>query len=298
MEVVITGGAGFIGGHIALHLEERGFDVIVVDSLERASMTNYLKGRRIKVITADLRGHVEVPCANVVIHAAAYVDVAESFEKPYDYFVNNVAVTSKIAKKASECNAFVIYLSSAAVYGNPVYLPIDENHPTSPLSPYGLTKLMGEEVVKFYGKLGLQYAVMRLFNVYGPCQNRAYAGVITKFVERVRQGLPPIIYGDGDQTRDFIHVDDVVKFIEMVLDKKPRGTFNVGTGRATSIRELAKLVIELAGIEAEPVYTSPRPGDIRHSVADIRRALSLGWKPRVELRSGIKSLIEGKSYCP
>lgn len=280
-----------------MHLEGKGFSVVIIDSLERASMASYLKDKRIKIVAADLREHVEVPCTDVIIHAAAYVDAAESFEKPYDYFVNNVAVTSKIAKRAFECGAFMVYLSSAAVYGNPVYLPLDENHPTNPLSPYGLTKLMGEEVVEFYGKLGLRYAVMRLFNVYGPCQNRAYAGVIVKFVERAKQGLPPVIYGSGDQTRDFIHIDDVVKFIEIVIEKKARGVFNVGTGKATSIKELAKLVMRLVGIDAEPIYTSPRPGDIMHSVADIRKALDLGWEPRIELRDGIKSLIESKLYC-
>jgi UDP-glucose 4-epimerase len=133
-------------------------------------------------------------------------------------------------------------------------------------------------------------AVLRLFNVYGPGQTGPYAGVISKFVERAKRGLLPVIYGDGTQTRDFIHVADVARFVEVVLDRGAAGVFNVGTGRAVSIRELAAIVMRLAGLGGEPLYGPPRPGDIKHSVADVSKAKSLGWQPQMPLEEGLRRL--------
>ena len=130
-------------------------------------------------------------------------------------------------------------------------------------------------------------AVLRLFNVYGPGQTGTYAGVISKFVERAKRSLLPVIYGDGTQTRDFIHVADVAQFVEVVLD---RGAFNVGTGRAVSIRELAVIVMRLAGLGGEPLYGPPRPGDVKHSAADVSKAKSLGWQPQMPLEEGLRRL--------
>jgi len=133
-------------------------------------------------------------------------------------------------------------------------------------------------------------AVLRLFNVYGPGQTGTYAGVVSKFIERDKRGLPPVIYGDGTQTRDFIHVADVARFVEAVLDRGAAGVFNVGTGRAVSIRELAAAVMRLAGLGGEPAYAPPRSGDIKHSVADVSKARALGWEPRVPLEEGLRRL--------
>jgi UDP-glucose 4-epimerase len=133
-------------------------------------------------------------------------------------------------------------------------------------------------------------AVLRLFNVYGPGQTGPYAGVISKFVERAKRGLSPVIYGDGTQTRDFIHVADVARFVEVVLDRGAAGVFNVGTGRAVSIRELAAIVMRLAGLGGEPLYGPPRPGDIKHSAADVSKAKSLGWQPQMPLEEGLRRL--------
>ncbi|MEM2024988.1 MAG: NAD-dependent epimerase/dehydratase family protein [Desulfurococcaceae archaeon] len=290
--MLITGGAGFIGGHLALYLESKGYDVIAVDNLERASMVSALRDAKIRLIVADLRDLQELPLADVIVHAAAYIDVAESFEVPYKYVVNNAAVTAKIAKAANERGVHVIYISSAAVYGEPHYIPVSEDHPANPISLYGLSKWMGEEIVAFYGRLGAEYTIIRPFNVYGPCQSKAYSGVILKFADRARRGLPPIIYGDGEQVRDFIHVTDLAKFIEIVINKSKVGVFNAGTGEGMTINKLARLVMDLAGITGSPVYEPPRRGDIKRSVADIRRALELGWSPSVKIEEGLRELLE------
>lgn len=290
VKVAVVGGAGFIGSHVSIFLKERGFDVVVVDSLERANSADVLGEAGVPLIVADVRRD-ELPGADVYIHAAAYIDVEESWERPYEYAVNNAAATLRLAKRALEIGAFLVYVSSAAVYGQPRYLPVDEGHPTEPTSPYGLTKLWGEQAVSLYSKVGLRHAVVRPFNVYGPRQRGPYAGVIARFVERARRGLPPIIYGDGKQTRDFIHVSDVASLIAAVVERGAEGTYNAGTGRAVSVAQLARLIARLAGLDADPVYAPSRPGDIRHSVADIRRARTLGWEPRIRLEDGVRQLL-------
>ena len=286
VRVVVTGGAGFVGSHVAVWLAERGFKVVAVDSLERASAVRRLEEAGVPLVVGDVR-FVDLPPADAVVHAAAYISVEESWERPYDYMWNNAAATARVAKQCAERGARLVYISSAAVYGEPVRLPISEDHPTRPLSPYGLSKLAGERVVEM---LTPGAAVLRLFNVYGPGQTGPYASVITKFLERARRGLPPVIYGDGGQTRDFVHVSDVARFVEVVLDRGASGVFNVGSGRAASIRELAGFVMSLAGLDGGPVYAPPRPGDIKHSVADITKARGLGWEPRVGIEEGLRWL--------
>lgn len=289
VRVVVTGGAGFIGSHVAVYLKSLGFDVIAVDNLERASAVGRLEEAGVPLVVADLR-YAELPRGDAVIHAAAYISVGESWEKPYEYMWNNAAVTAKVGREAARSGAYLVYLSSAAVYGNPLYTPIDEGHPTRPTSPYGLSKLAGEEALALLRNAGLKYAVARLFNVYGPGQTGPYAGVITRFLERAKRGLPPVIYGTGEQTRDFIHVADVARLVAALLEKGAQGVFNVGTGRAVSIRDLARMVMKLAGLDGGPAYADPRPGDIMHSVADISKARGLGWGPRIALEEGLAQL--------
>jgi UDP-glucose 4-epimerase len=286
MRIVVTGGAGFIGSHVAAYLAERGFRVVAVDNLERASAVKRLEEAGVPLVVGDVR-HVDLPPADAVVHAAAYISVEESWERPYDYMWNDAAATARVAKRCAETGASLVYISSAAVYGEPQRLPIDESHPTRPLSPYGLSKLAGEQITQM---LAPGAATLRLFNVYGPGQTGPYAGVVSKFIERAKRGLPPVIYGDGTQTRDFVHVADVARFIEVVLERGAADVFNVGTGRAVSIRELATIVMHLAGLNGEPLYAPPRPGDIKHSVADVTKARALGWEPRITIEEGLKGL--------
>jgi len=282
---VVTGGAGFVGSHVAAYLAERGFRVVAVDNLERASAVKRLEEAGVPLVVGDVR-HMDLPPADAVVHAAAYISVDESWERPYDYMWNNAA-TARVAKQCAETGARLIYISSAAVYGEPQHLPIDESHSTRPLSPYGLSKLVGEQMTQM---LAPGAAVLRLFNVYGPGQTGTYAGVVSKFIERAKRGLPPVIYGDGTQTRDFIHVADVARFVEVVLDRGAAGVYNVGTSRAVSIRELAAIVMRLAGLGGEPLYAPPRPGDIKHSAADVSKARALGWEPQMPLEEGLRRL--------
>jgi len=301
MNILITGGAGFIGHNLAISLKNSGFNVKVLDSLERSTgfALNRLKEAGIPVTKTSITNLEKTKDSfrgsDVVIHAAAYVDVAESMEKPLIYFENNILGTASVAKASLDAGvSLLVYLSSAAVYGNPVRLPLDENHPTRPISPYGFSKLMGEEVLRFFSTHGLKQVVLRLFNVYGPGQNIAYAGVITRFLDRVRKGLPPVIYGDGEQTRDFIHVDDVAEAVKLVLKSGCVGeVFNIGSGSPTRIRDLAILTMRLCGIYGEPLYEVERKGDIKHSYADIAKAKNLlGFNPKISLEQGLRMLLE------
>jgi len=308
LKVLITGGAGFIGHHLALYLSSLGYDVLCVDNLSRSSpeVINILRRYGINLIVVDVLdiNSLDVIMSRfkpeVVIHTAALVSVEESVKKPEEYFRCNVLGTLNTVRISTNYGVSrFIYLSSAAVYGDPIKLPVSEEHPLNPKSPYGLSKLLGEEVVKLYYRMyGLEYVILRLFNVYGPRQFlNPYSGVITKFIDRVSKGLPPVIYGDGTQTRDFIHVLDVCRVIQLcVSTEKVNEVYNVGSGKPLSINELADLVVRVSGLDLRPTYESSRPGDIRHSYADISKAVKyLGFKPSVSIEEGIKELLRLKN---
>ena len=302
MRVLVTGVAGFIGSHLCLSLLSRGFEVWGLDDLSRGDRgrVRELEELGLRFVRVDIRDRDEVekvlqeirPVG--IIHLAALISVPESFEKPGLYMAVNVKGTRNLVSAANEVGVKrFVYASSAAVYGNPVRLPIDENHPTKPISPYGESKLLGEKCVLNEFK-GSAFS-LRLFNVYGRGQNPEYAGVITKFLERVSRGEPPIIYGDGEQTRDFVYVGDVTDAFIQALTSNLQGTyiFNVGTGNAVTINQLARIIIKLVGLNVEPIHAGPRPGDIRHSYADISKIKNiLGWQPKTSLEEGLKHLVE------
>ena len=302
MRVLITGGAGFIGHHTAIYLSKKGFEVVVLDNLSRARKDSLLLLKRngIRVIVGDLLGErLPKTLAEVrpeaVVHAAALISVEESFEKPLLYNKVNVEGTLRLLDELLRLDSveYFIYLSSAAVYGDPKYLPIDEEHPTEPLSPYGASKLAAEHYVKVYSNLGLKAAILRLFNVYGPRQNLEYAGVIAKFVNRIRRGKPPVIFGDGKQTRDFIHVQDVVEAIQRALERRIEGVFNLAYGKPASVLELAEMLLRITKRDLKPIFKPPRPGDVRHSYANVEKmAKALAWKPKISLEDGLRMLLE------
>ena len=285
-------------------MKRRGFNVVVVDSLERSSSRALVKlgEAGIPVVKSDVRDKYTlkslVENSDVVVHAAAYISVEESFEKPSEYFSNNVGGTASVAKTCLEHGKSLVHFSSASVYGNPVKTPISENHPLKPLSPYGLSKLMSEQVVEFYGELGLKYVIIRPFNVYGPGQSETYAGVITRFITSACRGEPLVVFGDGLQTRDFIFVDDLSRLVELVIEKKPvNAVFNAGSGVPTRILDLARAVIKLMNIQVEIKHDKPRPGDIRESWADISKAHRiLGFNPTFTLEEGLRITI--RELCP
>lgn len=299
----MTGATGFIGSHLCLRLLDLGMEVHGLDDLSRGSLkrAKILENSGMSLHKADVRDWATVHEVlhevkpDAVIHLAALISVEESIRMPELYMEVNAEGTRNIVRAASNVGSGrLIYASSAAVYGNPIRLPITEDHPTSPLSPYGLSKLMGERYVtsEFIGRE--KPVILRIFNVYGPGQNPEYAGVITKFMERLSQGDPPIIFGDGEQTRDFIHVDDVVEAFIRSLDTPLNETavLNVGSGRPFKIIELARMMIRLYGLNVEPIHVPPRPGDVRGSYADISLAKRLlGWNPKISLEEGLRRLI-------
>lgn len=300
MRVAITGGAGFIGSHLVERLVQRGDEVSVLDNLSSGRLENLGDAlQHVRFLKGDIRDHASIRSAlegaEAVVHLAALTSVRESMERPLLYHeVNSTGTLNTLSESLRLGVRKFIYVSTCAVYGNPRKLPIREEHETNPLSVYAASKLSAEEYCRTYSRLGETRAtILRLFNVYGPRQaSGTYAGVIAQFVGRVKQGLPPVIYGDGEQTRDFIHVRDVVEYIVRAVDSEANETINVGSGRSTSVNQLAELIIKTAGMDLTPVHEPARPEDIRHSRADISKARKIfGYVPRVSLEGGLRELM-------
>ncbi|MEM1509958.1 MAG: GDP-mannose 4,6-dehydratase [Thermofilaceae archaeon] len=300
MQVLVTGGAGFIGSHLVRRLTAEGFQVTVLDNLSSGNLGNLsCFSEKVNFVEGDVRNPdvVEESAngAEAIVHLAALIDVAESIKKPRLYVDVNVSGTLNVLEAAKKAEVFV-FASSAAVYGEPLSLPIEELHPLAPLSPYGATKVAGEALVQAYARIrGFRPVILRIFNVYGPKQSKAYADVVLEFTKRVLKDEPPIIYGDGEQTRDFIYVDDVVEcLVAAIKNRHACGVYNVGSGKAVSIGELARTVAEVLGKpNLKPVYAPARPGDVKHSVASISRLREcLGYTPRFSLEQGLRKLSE------
>lgn len=302
--VLVTGGAGFIGSHLVDRLLDEGFEVVVLDDFSAGRMENLSNcfGRDGFVL---VRGDVRdgnfvrrvVEGVDVVFHLAALVSVPVSVENPVLVENVNVGGTLNVLKACVDTSVKrFVFAGSCAVYGEGCGVPRREDDVLDPISPYGVSKLAGEFYCKvFYRVYGLGTVILRYFNVYGPRQVYGpYSGVISIFINRLLEGKPPVIFGDGNQVRDFVYVGDVVEanLLAMFSKNAVGGVFNVGSGRCTSINELARLLIELMDVDVKPVYSDPRPGDIRYSCADISRArMVLGFEPRVELREGLLETI-------
>ncbi len=293
MKILITGASGQIGSYVLKELVDK-YDAVGVD------LKPYpIKDLKDLVIRGDLRDYEFVreivKDVDAVIHLAAQVSVENSWNDPIYDAENNIIATINLLKACSDYGVDrFIYTSSAAVYGNPQYVPIDEEHPKNPISPYGVSKLAGEYYCRVFSDR-IHTVIIRPFNVFSARMdpNNPYSGVIAKFISRVKQKLPPVIYGDGKQTRDFVHVRDVVDFVEIALKRGENGeAYNVGTGRETSILELARIIMDIAGINGKPVFDKPRKGDIRRSCADISKARKLGFEPKTDLRRDLEEIFE------
>ena len=295
--IVVTGGAGFIGSHIAWELVKDN-DVIVIDNLYTGKAENVPPGA--KLVKADIRDYEAiaelVSNADYVFHEAAQVSVVESIRDPIFTEEVNVLGTLNIIRALLEGHGKLIFASSASVYGDNPNLPLKETERPRPLSPYGVTKATVEEYLRVYHELyGLPVVALRYFNVFGPRQSaNQYAGVISIFINRALAGEPLVIFGDGKQTRDFIYVKDVVRANLLVAESKRANgrVFNVATGKQTSILELAMKIIEITGTTSSIIFDKPRPGDIRHSLADITEIKKLGFEPEWSLEEGLKKTVE------
>jgi nucleoside-diphosphate-sugar epimerase len=307
--VVVTGGAGFIGSNIVRRLLKDGATVVVLDDFYTGIESNLpsshpkLEIVRGSVTDFDLVREV-IKGADRVIHEAARNIIVSTRNPREDYEVNiggtlNVLLAVREAKVRR-----VVYSSSASVYGNPRYLPINEDDATNMLSPYAVSKFAGENYCRaFYESYGLSTAVVRYSNVYGPMQrpDNPYCGVVAKFFDWAMRGEPPRIHGDGEQTRDFTYIDDVVEATLLAtFSAKAEGqVYNIGTGRETTINQLARLIIEITGAEVEPVYIDRRDIDnIRRRVLNIEKIRrELRWVPSVTIEQGLRRtyqwLIEG-----
>lgn len=312
--VLVTGGAGFIGGHLVDELMSRDFDVVVLDDLssgERDDLSQHLGKSSFCLVEGDVRNSADVKKAldgvDAVFHLAAIVSVDFSVKNPLLVNEVNVDGTLNVLRESLKVGVKrFVYASSCAVYGDPVRLPIDEAHPTRPMSPYAVTKLAAEHYCRVFCEVyGLETVCLRFFNVYGPRQAIGpYSGVITKFADRIKRGKNPIIHGDGEQTRDFVFVRDVIDACLRTLKRKNcvGEIINIGSGVETSINKIANVLIGLFGstrASVKPVYAEAKIGDIRRSCADLGRAESLlGYKSKTSLEEGLSKLVrEGKSDC-
>lgn len=302
--MLVTGGAGFIGSHIVDVLLGGGAGVTVLDNLYSGSKENlkaHLNNPKFAFVEGDIRDKSTVikamKDADAVVHAAAIVSVSFSIKNPdLTHSVNAEGTANVLQLALDEGVKRFVFSSSCALYGDQKKLPISEDAPLEPLSPYASSKLAAEQsCMKFCREKGLETVVLRYFNVYGPRQSGGdYAGVMVNFKERVLQDKNPVIYGDGGQTRDFINVRDVARATELALGKKVAGeVVNIGTGKAISIKSLCELFIKSSGrIGLEPTYEPAKPGEVRHSQADTRKARKLlTFEPVVAIEDGVRALL-------
>ena len=298
MKYAVTGGAGFIGSHLVKKLVERGNEVIVIDNLNTGKKQNLEKiSKKIDFFEVDIRDFsaIEDILKNIdgIFHEAALASVQDSFRIPDEFFDVNVNGTENIFKIAKKLGIKVVYASSSSVYGNPVSIPIKENDDKNPFNPYAKTKLEDDKLAEKYAKNGLKVIGLRYFNVFGPRQSKEYAGVIKLFLERIQQGLSPLINGDGLQVRDFVYVDDVVNANILAMESDIDGEFfNIGTNSVVSVLDLANMIIKFSGLKLKPIHQSPVPGDVKATQADITKAkMMLKWKPTTSIENWLKSAV-------
>ena len=303
MKVLVTGGAGFIGSHLVHRLVQEQHEVTVLDNFSTGTHEN-LEGEagRVLLFEGDLRDFSDVKRAmkgvEVVFHQAALCSVERSVNDPRASNEVNVGGTMNVLAGArDEGVRRVIYASSSSVYGHNPELPKIETQPTSPASPYAVTKLTGELYCKtFYELFNLETFALRYFNVFGPRQvlNSPYAAVIPKFIDAIQTGNPLVIFGDGSQSRDFTYIENVVE-ANMQAMKACAGfgeAFNIACGYRTTLLQLVDYLTDIIGITADPVYQDPRAGDVLHSLADISKAESiLHYSPVTDLLTGLSNTV-------
>ncbi len=302
MKVLVTGGAGFIGSHIVEYYQSLpNVEVRVLDNLHTGLQENIANFSNIKFIQGSILDcdivQKAVQGVDYVFHLAALVSVPESIEKPVDYMEVNIAGLLNVLVAASRAKVRKLcFPSSAAVYGDLPEIPKHETMSLAPKSPYAVTKRDGEYFCNYFREQGLLNTVcLRYFNVFGPRQNprSSYAAAVSIFLDKACNNQPIEIFGDGEQTRDFIYVKDVVKANVFLAEKEDaHGIFNVAYGQKMSIKELARKIIEITGSQSTIRYVAERPGDIKHSVADIGQLKNAGFKPASDFAQGLQDTAE------
>ena len=299
MKAIITGGAGFIGSNLAEVLS-RDNEVIIVDDLSTGNEAN-IRGFEIELVKGSvtdldlLRKIFEG--ADYVFHQAAIPSVPRSIKDPVSTNEANVTGTLNVLIAARDCSVKkVIFASSSSAYGDTPELPKREDMNPNPLSPYAVTKLIGEYYCNVFDEVyDLKTVALRYFNVYGPKQDphSDYAAVIPKFIKRIQEGKPPIIYGDGTQTRDFTSVDDVVSANILAAESDAKGVYNVATGKRITINELANVIMAIMGRDLDPIHEKQREGDVLHSLGDITKAKKdFGYAPGDKLEANLKETVK------
>jgi len=301
MKILVTGGAGFIGSHIADALLQQGMEVVVVDNLStgcRQNMSPSVTFYSVSIIDKRLRQVFKRERPDFVIHHAAQTVVTRSVQDPIFDARTNVLGSLNILDNCVNFNVKkIVYASSCAIYGSPHYIPIDEGHPLNPISPYGVSKQVVEKYLHVYHTVyGLDYCALRYSNVFGPRQNPAgEAGVVAIFTRQMLSGQQPKIFGDGNKTRSYVYVDDIVQANIRALRSGSCGIYNIGTAKETSDQLIFDLIREYVAYNGTARYVEERPGEIGRMCLDCTRAAAeLGWRPLTTLEDGLAATV--RSY--
>ena len=308
MKILVTGGAGFLGSHLCEKYVGEEHNVVCLDNFSNGNLGNVralISHRKFKLVHGDVRDFdllekIISSEVDVVIHLAAQIHVDRSVIEPRETYETNVLGTLNILELARRYDIEkVLYASTSEIYGSAQYVPMDEQHPLDPMHPYGASKLAADRMCHSYIQTyGANICIIRLFNTFGSRQkDTGYGGVISIFAKRIINDIPPVIYGDGKQSRDYVYIEDAVRAYDLVLKSKKviREPINFGTGKDVKIIDLANKIIELFGKKGKlkPVHIAPRPGEVQKLVADNRKAKELlGWTPRVSLERGLKEFVE------
>ncbi len=310
--VIVTGGAGFIGSHVVERLRALGRRVVIVDDLStgrRDNIAQFDDDPDVRLVVADVadpsivatlaaEAEREGTPVDAIIHLAAMVSVTQSIEEPLADMRVNVGATILVGEFARKHGAgHIVFASSAAVYGDNTDIPLREDAPTAPLCPYATHKLTGENHLRYLQQVhGVTATALRFFNVYGPRQDASnpYSGVMTIFMDRAKRGDPLWLFGGGSQTRDFVYVGDVARaVVKAALDRAPFGPFNVGTGRETSVKQVANTIAGLMPHPVERIDKPARAGEILRSLPAVERAAdALGFRAELELIDGLRAMVD------
>ena len=296
--ILVTGGAGFIGSHVVDRLLSLGHKVLIVDDLSTGRLQNLNKGATFyhtSITRPGLEEIFEREQPAIVVHLAAQISVAQSVKDPVRDAEVNIQGTLRLVElsRSYGIDKFIFSSSGGAIYGEPRYMPCDEMHPVNPLSPYALSKHVGEEYLKLYHDSYRQnYVTLRYGNVYGPRQDpHGEAGVVSIFTQAMLEGKQPRIYGTGEQERDFVYVDDVVEANVLALDEG-LGEYNVGTGKGTSINGTFELLRNVIKYRWSPVYGPARPGEVfKISLDSGKFQRETGWSPKISLEEGLSRTV-------